>query len=156
YAPTTVTVDETFMWYQAHPRLQVGLAHLWKQNAVRYLASLRIAEETARTPGINVSAGVQGIGTGNPGYGVTAEKNWTLPSGSVNAYGGVGFRSNESHAHMLGGFKFTPSGSPMTVGLQLDGHAKHPFVTYSLPKGWVVGAYLLDLKSPAIMVGVRF
>lgn len=143
------------MWYQAHPRLQLGVAHLWKQNAVRYLASFRALTETARTPGISLSAGVQGIGTGNPGYAVTFEKNWSLKAGSANVYTGVGWRSNENHAHMLGGFKFTPGTGPWTLGVQFDGHQEHPFMTYGY-RQWVAGLYLIDLKSPALMVGVRF
>lgn len=150
-----MTTAESFLWYSAHPRVQLGVALLWKQGAVRYLASVRISPETATLPGINLSAGVQGIGTGNPGYAATFEKNWDTTSGKFNAFAGIGFRSNENHAHALGGFKFSPAGSPFTVGLQLDGHDKHAFVTYT-NREWSYGLYLIKLQSPALMVGVRF
>lgn len=151
WAPTTATTAETFLWYQANPRLALGLAHLWKQNALRFLASANLHPETASIPGVNFSIGVQGIGTGNPGYGLTLEKNF---SQRLNAYAGIGLRSNEEHGHLLGGVKLN-LGGPWTLGLQLDGHQEHPFATYS-ERGWIAGAYLIDLKSPALMLGHRF
>jgi len=154
YAPTTETVDETFIWYSATPRLTLGIAHLWKQNAFRALAAYQLSPETASLPSINASLGVQGIGTGNPGYSVTAEKNLRTKEGTWNAFVGAGWRSNEDHTHMVGGAKFTWS-NRWTLGIQSDGHQKHPFVTYS-PGQWVYGIYLIDAKSPALMVGVRF
>ena len=128
----------------------MGVAHLWKQNSFRWLASANLLAETEEMPAINASAGVQGIGTGNPGYSVTAEKYF----GDLNVYAGVGFRSNESHSHGLFGLKYhlTPN---VTVGLQNDGHDSHPFVV--LTEGQMIyGAYLVGLESPAIMVGFRF
>jgi hypothetical protein len=114
------------------------------------LASVNLIEETASSPALNASAGVQGIGTGNPGYSATLEKNW----GAFNAYGGVGYRSNEEHSHLLGGMKYAFQGG-LTVGLQLDGHQEHPFVVHSVGQT-MFGAYLIDLKSPALMAGYRF
>jgi hypothetical protein len=154
YAPTTVTTAETFIWYRATPRLTVGVAHLWKQNAFRVLGSYQLGPETMRTPSVNASVGVQGIGTGNPGYSLTAEKNLKVNEGTWNAFVGAGWRSNENHAHMVGGAKFTWN-NQWTLGIQSDGHAKHPFVTYSTGP-WIFGAFLVDAKSPALMVGVRF
>lgn len=42
-----------------------------------------------------------------------------------------------------------------TFGLQFDGHAKHPFVTYT-QVSWIYGAFLVDAKSLALMLGYRF
>lgn len=153
-APTTITEAETFIWYQAHPRLSLGVAHLYKQNSFRWLASINILPETTNFPSINASAGVQGIGTGNPGYSVTAEKNWNIGEAKFNVYSGVGFRSNESHAHGLFGFKYTTA-DRWTIGLQNEGHQTHPFVTYSWGQ-YTSGFFLIDGKSPAYMFGVRF
>jgi hypothetical protein len=150
WAPTTVTTAESFLWYRAHPRVRLGVAHLWKQNALRWLASVNLAAETATLPALNASVGVQGIGTGNPGYSATLEKNF----GAFNGYLGVGWRSNESHSHLLGGVKYAFENG-VSVGLQLDGHQEHPFVVYTEGQ-MVYGAYLIDLKSPALMVGYRF
>ena len=93
---------------------------------------------------------MQGIGTGNPGYSATLEKNF----GHFNAYGGVGFRSNESHSHLLGGAKYALEGG-VAGGLQLDGPQAHPFLVYTKCQT-IYGAYLIDFKSPALMVGYRF
>ncbi|MBA4294043.1 hypothetical protein C0431_13860 [bacterium] len=153
-APTTITEAETFIWYQANPRLSLGVAHLYKQNSFRWLASINILPESAKFPGINASAGVQGIGTGNPGYSVTAEKNWTLGEASLNVYSGAGFRSNENHAHGLVGLKYTTP-DRWTFGFQNEGHQTHPFVTYSWDQ-YTTGLFLINGKSPAYMIGVRF
>lgn len=142
------------MWYRATPRLTVGIAHLWKQNAFRALGSYVLSPETAELPSLSVSAGVQGIGTGNPGYSATAEKNLYMKEGTLNAFVGVGFRSNENHAHMVGGVKLTLTES-WTLGIQSDGHENHPFVTYTQGQ-WIYGAYLVGTKGPALMLGVRF
>ncbi len=101
-------------------------------------------------PALNASIGVQGIGTGNPGYSATLEKN----VGAFNAYLGVGFRSNEPHSHLLGGVKYAFD-SGLAIGMQLDGHQEHPFAVYTDGQ-MIYGAYLIDLKSPALMVGYRF
>jgi hypothetical protein len=150
WAPTTVTTAESFLWYRADPRVRLGVAHLWKQNALRWLASVNLIPETPDLPAFNVSAGVQGIGTGNPGYSGTLEKNW----GPFNAYAGVGFRSNESHSHGLLGVKYTFDGA-YTLGFQDDGHQAHAFFVVSQGPA-LFGAYLVDLKSPALMAGYRF
>lgn len=103
---------------------------------------------------MHASAGVQGIGTGNPGFSLTAEKNWDLPGARLNLFAGVGFRSNEDHAHPVAGMKYGLA-SGLGFGFQFDGHETHPFVTYS--KGSAVfGLYLINGRSPAYMVGVRF
>ncbi|MGE0002803.1 MAG: hypothetical protein AB7T05_12130, partial [Fimbriimonadaceae bacterium] len=123
-----MTTAETFVWYRLHPRLSLGLAHLWKQNAVRYLAAVNAIPQTEKFPGLNLSAGVQGIGTGNPGYSATLEKDFAGKDFTWNLFGGLGFRSNESHSHWLGGAKITFI-DDWTLGVQADGHRIHPFVT---------------------------
>jgi hypothetical protein len=130
--------------------VRLGVAHLWKQNAFRWLASVNISPETATMPALNGSVGVQGIGTGNPGYSATLEKNF----GQFNAYVGLGWRSNEPHSHLLGGVKYAFE-SGLALGVQLDGHQEHPFAVYSAGQ-MLYGAYLIDTKSPALMVGYRF
>lgn len=154
YAPTTVTTAETFVWYQASPQLQLGVAYLWKQSAFRALASVQFLTETDSRPSLSASMGVQGIGTGNPGYSVTAEKNWRMPEGTLNTFVGIGLRSNERHGHPLGGIKWTtPQG--ITLGFQHDGHNGHPFLSYG--KGiWFGGVFVIAGKSPALMLGARF
>jgi hypothetical protein len=154
YAPGSATTDETFIWYRANPRLQLGVAHLWKQNAFRALASYNAIPETERLPALNFSVGVQGIGTGNPGYSSTLEKNWKQPGGTLNAYLGVGYRSNESHVHPVGGIKFSFENG-ITLGLQDDGHQRNPFVTFSRD-WWTVGLYLVGGKRAAYLVGAKF
>jgi hypothetical protein len=39
--------------------------------------------------------------------------------------------------------------------MQLDGHHEHPFAVYTQGQH-IFGAYLIDFKSPAVMVGYRF
>lgn len=143
------------MWYGPVKGLQLGLAFLWRQQAVRYLANYQFIKESERNPSVSAGFGVQGIGTGNPGYFVTTEKNFDLGSGRATAYVGIGFRSNENHGHALGGFKFSPN-RDWTFGIQLDGHSKHPFVTRRLGDGLIGGLYLIDAKSPALLVSVSF
>jgi|GEM_PF-1245226 len=152
-APATETVAETFLWYRPSPKLQIGTALLWKQGSFRFLGNYELIPERARTPNLRVGFGVQGIGTGNPGYFATSEKSFRVKGGSVNAYVGVGFRSNENHGHLLGGIKYSPNG-PWTLGLQDDGHDKHPFVTYSR-RDWTVGFYLIGLRSPGLMFSIQ-
>lgn len=149
-----MTKAETFLWYSATPDLRLGVAHLWEQNAFRWLAAYRLLPETATRPSVHASAGVQGIGTGNPGYSLTAEKNFAGAEGSLNVFAGVGFRSNENHAHPVAGMKYSFTNG-LTLGVQHDGHETHPFVTFSRNK-LVVGFYLIDGKAPAYMVGARF
>jgi len=134
--------------------VSLGLAHLWKQNAVRYLASVNAIPQTDRLPALNLSAGVQGIGTGNPGYAATLEKDFALEGVSWNVYAGIGFRSNESHSHLLGGAKVSLA-NDWALGVQADGHDVHPFVTKSFGP-LIAGAYLIGTKSPAFMLGYRF
>jgi hypothetical protein len=149
-----VTTDETFLWYHAQPRLQVGLAHLWKQNAFRYLASYNLSPETVKLPAVNVSAGVQGIGTGNPGYSAVVEKNFAIRGGSVNVFAGLGWRTNENRAREVAGAKFEFSNG-ITVGLQDDGKQRSPFATFT----WghlTSGLYWVGGKNVAYLLGARF
>jgi len=154
YAPGSLTTDETFVWYRVSPRLEVGLAYLLKQGAFRGLASYQLAPEKPESPSVNVSAGVQGIGTGNPGYSGTLEKNWRTGTSTLNVYAGVGFRSNENHVHAIGGVKLTLA-EGLAIGVQDDGHLTNPFLTYSLDK-LTFGLYLVGGKSPAYLMGFRF
>lgn len=154
YAPGSETDGETFLWYEVSPRLSLGLGYLWKQNAVRFLGSLTAVPETLTTPSFNIMVGVQGIGDGNPGYAGTFEKNWSVGADKFNAYIGVGFRSNENHAHLIGGIKYTFANG-LALGVQDDGHERNPFVTYG-KDWWTVGLYLVDGQRPAYLVGARF
>ncbi|MBV6457400.1 MAG: hypothetical protein HONBIEJF_00508 [Fimbriimonadaceae bacterium] len=154
WAPATATVGETFLWYNVDSKLRLGLALLWKQTAVRFLGNYELIAETPRSPNLRVGYGVQGIGVGNPGYFATVEKSVVTGGVSLNGFVGVGFRSNENHGHLLGGFKLSPKG-PWTVGVQLDGHGVHPFVNYSIGRH-AVGLYLIELKSPGVMLNFRW
>jgi len=149
YAPTTETKGETFLWYSPDPKVSLGVAYLWKQGAFRGLANFALTTETERTPLVRVGAGLQGIGTGNPGYFGTVEKNRKIGSASVNAYLGIGLRANEGHGHLLGGLKVSPD-DRWTLGLQNEGHETHPFVTYRIDRQYV-GLYLINQKRPALM-----
>jgi hypothetical protein len=121
---------------------------------VRYLASVNAVPQTPQWPALNLSAGVQGIGTGNPGYSATLEKDWSAGQVAYNAFAGIGLRSNEAHGHVVAGAKAALPGG-WSVGLQLDGHDVHPFVTKSLGN-YVAGFYLIGAKAPAFMLGTRF
>jgi hypothetical protein len=130
------------------------VAHLWEQNSLRFLGTLRVLDESPTRPAVFLSAGVQEIGTGNPGYAAVAEKNWNVGGGTLNTYGGVGARANEDHVHPVGGLKYSLDNG-WSFGLQHDGHRGHPFVT--LTRGqWTGGFYLLGGRDPAYMIGHRF
>ena len=146
-------MGETFVWYRATDRLQIGAALLWKQGAVRGLANYELIPERAIAPNLRVGFGLQGIGTGNPGYFATSEKTFSLKEGSLTSYIGIGFRTNEDHTHGLGGVKLTPAGSLWTLGVQFDGHWVHPFVTLSLRDGWTAGVYFVEGRSLGLLIG---
>jgi hypothetical protein len=152
WAPTTATEGESFLWYRVDRKLQLGVAYLWKQSAFRALGNYEVIAERQRTPNLRVGFGVQGIGTGNPGYFATSEKTLMMPEGRANVYLGVGFRANENHGHLLGGLKFSPKGGPYTLGIQNDGHTSHPFVNRYFGGGFSAGLYLIGMKTPGIMV----
>lgn len=153
-APGSATGAETFVWYEVNGDLKLGVAHLAKQGAFRVLGSYRLLRETPNRPSVHAGVGVQGIGTGNPGYNVRAEKMFHTPAGEVSTYAGIGFRSNENHAHCLGGAKIR-LGSCLALGVQIDGHQTNPFATVS--KGpWTVGVFLIEGKSLAYLAAVRF
>lgn len=136
-------------------RLTLGAAYLEKQGAFRALGAYMLSPETDKLPSTHLSAGVQGIGTGNPGYSLTAEKNWNLGGASgLNVFLGVGYRTNRKIARMVGGFKYSPDGH-WNIGLQNDGLVNDPFVTYSADR-WTAGMYLIDMEHAAYMIGVRF
>lgn len=154
WAPTTATTGESFLWYNVDRRLRLGLALLWKQGAFRVLGNYEVVSETTKAPNLRVGYGLQGIGVGNPGYFATVEKSLLTGGTSLNAYIGIGYRSNENHGHLLGGVKASPAG-PWTLGLQIDGHELHPFVNYTLGRH-AVGLYLIGLKSPGLMLNLRW
>lgn len=154
WAPTTATTGESFLWYNVDSKLRLGLALLWKQGAFRFLGNYELIAETPRSPNLRVGYGLQGIGVGNPGYFATAEKFHTNRSVSVTGYLGVGYRSNENHGHLLGGIKASPAG-PWTIGVQIDGHDVHPFLNYSLGRH-AIGLYLIELRSPGVMLNFRW
>lgn len=154
YAPGSLTNAETFVWYRAHPRLRLGIAELSKQGAFRFLASGTLALESEHSPSVNFSVGVQGIGTGNPGYSSTLEKNFKMGENNLNLYLGIGFRSNENHGHAVGGVRFSMENG-FGLGIQDDGHQRSPFLTYSQDQ-WLVGLYYVGFKNPAYLVGLRF
>jgi hypothetical protein len=153
YAPSTETVAETFLWYDATPDLKLGIAHLYEQNAFRILGSYQLIRETATSPSAHVSVGVQGIGTGNPGWTGRLEKNFRLPAGNLNVFGGIGVRGNEDHSHPIAGGKFEHH-SGFSVGVQWEGHAHHPFVIYAFGQH-VVGLYLIGGNRMGYMIGMR-
>ena len=115
------------------------------------LGNYLVIPETARTPNLRVGFGLQGIGTGNPGYFATSEKGFIVSGARVSAYLGVGFRSNEAHGHFLGGLKVTPPGH-WTFGVQQDGHDTHPFAIVGLDRNWSAWLYLVETKSPGLMI----
>jgi len=150
YVPRSVTEAETFLWYRADPRLQFGVAHLSKQNAVRFLLSANLIPEREKTPSVNIMLGTQETTTGNPGYAMTFEKRWS----NLSTYVGVGFRRTDSQARLIGGarYSFAPQYS---VGFQEDGLREHLFVTHD--RGDVFGGlYLYDMELPGILFGIRF
>ncbi len=150
WVPTSKSKAESVLMYRVSSRLRVGVSHLWEQNTLRWQASFNASPETEKAPAINFSAGVQGIGTGHRGFSATAEKNF----GPFNVYAGIGYRSKESHTHLLAGFKYRCEGN-LSVGLQNDGHNSHFFVVKN--DGPVMyGAYLVELDRPALMIGYRF
>jgi hypothetical protein len=106
-------------------------------------------------PALVAGAGLQGIGTGNPGYFLTAEKNLMSREGSLTAYLGAGFRTNEDHGHLIGGAKFTPIASAWTIGAQADWHNVSPFITRSFPE-LTLGVYLIGLETPGLLVSKRW
>jgi hypothetical protein len=149
-----VTTDETFLWYEATPRLSVGVAFLLKQGAFRALGSYTLSPETASLPSLHASFGIQEIATGNPGLSLTAERNFRAGRGNLNVYSGIGYRTNIRRANIVGGIKYSPS--PLwTIGLQNDGIHTHPFLTYSWSH-WTTGFYLINSKSPGILFGTHF
>ncbi|MFO0092352.1 MAG: hypothetical protein ACK538_11475, partial [Armatimonadota bacterium] len=94
YVPRSVTEAETFLWYRADPRLQFGVAHLSKQNAIRFLLSANLVPEREKTPSVNIMLGTQETTTGNPGYAMTFEKRWD----KLSTYVCIGFRRTDSRA----------------------------------------------------------
>lgn len=156
YAPDTETKGETFLWYRPMPRLQLGVALLWKQGAFRALGNYELVTEGRSHPNLRVGVGLQGIATGNPGYFVTTEKTWRGEAGNLNMFVGTGWRANEDHAHPLGGFKFSPVNTPFTLGVQWDGHSYHPFMTAYVRDGITVGAYAIEGKKLGLMMSFAF
>jgi len=154
WAPGTETEGETFLWYRVNPKIQVGAALLWKQKAVRVLANAILISETEKSPNLRIGFGTQEAVQGNPGVFATAEKNWKSPSGTFNAYVGVGHRFNEDHSHPIGGAKYL-FGNNWALGIQHDGHRASPFATYTVGPT-TVGAYLINMKSLGVLAGVRF
>jgi len=148
--PGSVTEAETFLWFRPSSRFQLGIAHLAKQNSVRFLASVNLVPETETTPSVNVSAGVQGISTGNPGYAVTFEKRYEAWTG----YLGAGFRSNENRGRLIGGLRYAVN-PQWNIGLQADGKQEHLFVTHDMGRTFA-GLYLVDLQKPGFLYGFRF
>jgi hypothetical protein len=154
YAPSSVTEGETFLWHNVDSRLQLGVAFLWKQEAFRGLANYELIEPGASGWNLRVGFGLQGISTGNPGYFATSEKSVSSPDADVSVYLGVGFRTNEDHGHLLGGFKITPKQGNLTFGAQMDGHDVNPFVTYRLAPGVTAGYYWIDTRTNGWMISI--
>ncbi|KAA0228241.1 hypothetical protein FCG40_03130 [Fimbriimonadia bacterium ATM] len=132
----------------------MGLAYLWKQNAVRILGNYVLIEEAPSRPNLKIGFGIQSITTGNPGVFATSEKNFAVPEGKLNVYVGIAVRSSEDHVHGVGGIKFEPQGS-WAFGLQIDGHDVHPYITHRIGNV-IVGYYLASFESSGYFVGVRF
>ncbi|CAN5382714.1 hypothetical protein BH11ARM1_BH11ARM1_00200 [soil metagenome] len=154
YAPTTETEGESFLWYSVNERLTIGTGFLWKQGAFRALGAYILAPETVQMPSLNFMAGVQGIGSGNPGVALTGEKNFAQKSGNLNIFGGVGYRTNRKILRAVGGVKYNMD-QHWTVGYQNDGVNQYPFASFS-EGAMSYGAYLIGFQSPAFMVGTRF
>jgi len=130
------------------------LAYLHRQSAFRGLIAYTISPEAETLPSVNGSFGVQGIGTGNPGYGLSLDKNFVQPEGTLNVFAGLGYRSNEDHLHPLGGVRYEFN-SGFTLGLQADGHELNPFVTYRLSDAFG-GLNLINGRRPAFIIGYRW
>lgn len=154
YAPTTETEDETFLWYSVNQRLSLGVGFLAKQGAFRAMGSYMLSPEKATMPSLNFSAGVQGIGSGNPGISLTSEKNFVTSHGAFNVFVGLGYRTNIKTLRPVGGLKYSPT-QHWTIGYQNDGENEYPFVTYTSGR-MSYGLFLIAFESPAILVGTRF
>lgn len=125
-----------------------------KQGAFRALATYQVAPETEALPSVVLSIGVQGIGTGNPGYSATAEKNWQVGSSKLNLYGGLGYRANGTQLFPLGGLKLVDTRG-LSIGVQHDGFTASPFAT--LTKSRVTyGVYIVGGRNLAYLIGTRF
>jgi hypothetical protein len=120
----------TALWNVSIPRLQLGLTYHGSSKAVRALVGYQLATETFKTPGLNISYGIQSQETGATGTSVTLEKNFFRGNQSLNIFSGVSFRSTDSLGRFVGGVKFSPDGT-WYVGNQYDGLANNPFVQYT-------------------------
>ena len=149
-----MTKGETFLWRTVDDKLQIGVAYLWKQSAFRGLANYILIPQKGEMPNLRVGLGLQGIATGNPGYFATSEKVWTSGKNDYSIYAGIGFRANENHGHLVGGGKVTPNHGTWTIGVQLDGHNKHPFVNQRVSPNLAIGAYWIEMKSLGVMISL--
>jgi len=154
WVPGSETEAETFLWHTPQPRLNFGLAYLHRQEALRVLGTYEVVPSYRGLPNLRLGFGVQGIGTGNPGYFATTEREVRTPSGALASFAGIGFRANESHSHGLLGLRFSPNG-PWSFGAQLDGHGRHLFVTHDA-SATTFGVYLVDMKSFGLLVGTNW
>ncbi len=151
WVPGSETEAETFLWHTPQPRLNVGLAYLHKQEALRVLATYEVIPSDRGLPNLRLGFGVQGIGTGNPGYFATTEREVRTAAGELASFAGIGLRANESHSHGLLGLRFSPNG-PWSVGVQHDGHGRHLFAAHKAATA-TFGIYLVDMKSLGLLVG---
>lgn len=111
-----------------------------------------LISEKPDSPSLRIGFGLQGIATGNPGFFATSEKKWILQHFGLDAYVGIGYRTNENHFHALAGGKISFHDG-ISLGIQSDGHERNLFLTWSKDM-LSIGFYWINFESPAFMISL--
>ena len=118
---------QTFLSYQATPRLNASVAYLWRTETPRLLGSYVFVPETKPIPSVKGGFAFSSAFESQVTPFVTTAKTFHLggpgPEGPTHAqvYLGLSSRASEGHNHGLSGVKISPPG-PFYLGLQHTGH----------------------------------
>jgi hypothetical protein len=142
------------LWFGGLKRIQLGATYHQASKSVRGLLAYQVLEETAGTPGLNFSYGVQSQETGRTGTSITLEKNFAKGASSLNLFGGVAYRTSENFGRAVAGFKYSPN-DVYFIGNQFDGVDHNPF--FQIVKGdRSVGLLYVGSKKLSLTVGLTF
>lgn len=142
--------SESWASYNIVGGYSVGLAYQWGPRKFRPVSTVKLVDDAAWHPGLTWRSGFRSFATGEIRESMAVNQTF----GATTLFVGISTNSGFGNARAVGGGSYDFQNGAI-VGFQADGRRVMTFVNYS-KDGPVLGAYLVDWKHPAYLLGWRF
>lgn len=142
--------SETWASYNIFGGYSIGLAYQWGPRKFRPVSTVKLVDDAAWHPGLTWRSGFRSFATGQIRESLSVDQRFGWATLSL----GLSTDSGFGHGRAIGGGNYDFQNG-FLVGFQADGRRVMTFVNYA-KNGPVLGAYLIDWKHPAYLLGWRF